>query len=70
MQAQSARAVRERADARAADVLPTIRNLQAAGATSLQAIAVGLNAQGIPTARGHGKWRAIQVARTINRDVR
>ncbi len=35
MQAQSARAVCQRADARAADVLPTIRTLQAAGAASL-----------------------------------
>jgi len=29
---------------------------------SLRAIAVGLNTQGIPTARGQGKWSAVQVA--------
>jgi hypothetical protein len=69
MQAQSARAVRERADARAADVLPTIKTLQAAGAASLRAIAVGLNARGIPTARGKSKWQPIQVARVIARNA-
>jgi hypothetical protein len=39
---------------------PTVNALQAAGATSLRAIAKGLNAQGIPTARGRGprsRWR-------------
>ena len=50
-------------DAGAADVAPTIRRLQAEGATSLRAIAAGLNAQGIPTARGGGTWSALN--RTI-----
>jgi len=46
---------------------PTIRKLQAAGAASLRAIAAGLNAEGIPTARGQGIWSAVQVARILER---
>jgi DNA invertase Pin-like site-specific DNA recombinase len=60
-------ALQERADARAADIGPTIKSLQAGGATSLRAIAAGLNAQGIPTARGGGIWSAVQVARVLER---
>jgi len=41
--------------------------LQKAGATSLRAIADGLNAQGIPTARGSGEWSAVQVMRMLER---
>jgi DNA invertase Pin-like site-specific DNA recombinase len=59
------RAVQERAVGRAADIAPTIKALQAAGATSLQAIANGLNAQGIPTSRGQGAWSAVQVRRVL-----
>ena len=59
-------AVRQRADARAQDVLPTIRTLQATSATTLRAIAKGLNSQGIPTARG-GKWSATQVMHVLKR---
>jgi DNA invertase Pin-like site-specific DNA recombinase len=64
--AAATRAVRERADNRAADLAPTIKALQAAGATSLRDIAVGLNEQNIPTARG-GEWSAVQVARVLER---
>jgi DNA invertase Pin-like site-specific DNA recombinase len=61
-------AIRQRkADGRAADIAPTIKALQAAGATSLRAIADGLNAQGIPTARGDGEWTATQVMRVLER---
>jgi DNA invertase Pin-like site-specific DNA recombinase len=60
-------ALQQRADARAADIAPTIAALQAGGATSLRAIAAGLNAQGIPTARGQGEWSAVQVARVLER---
>jgi hypothetical protein len=42
--------------ARAADIAPTIAELQAAGATSLRQIAADLNAKGIPTTRGEGEW--------------
>jgi DNA invertase Pin-like site-specific DNA recombinase len=52
---------------RAAYVSPVIAELQVAGATSLRAIAAGLNARGIPTARGSGSWSATQVLRTMAR---
>jgi DNA invertase Pin-like site-specific DNA recombinase len=50
---------------RAADIAPIITELQAAGATSLQAIAAGLNERAIPTARGTGTWSATQVMRVL-----
>jgi hypothetical protein len=56
------------ADARAPDLAPTIAELQAAGATSLRAIAVGLNERRIPTARG-GDWSPTQVMRVLARKV-
>ena len=62
----AANALRERTDARAADLAPIIRELQAGGATSLRAIAAGLNDQGIPTARGGG-WSSPQVMRILER---
>lgn len=43
-----------------------IAELQAAGATSLRAIASGLNERRIPTARGLA-WSATQVARVMAR---
>jgi DNA invertase Pin-like site-specific DNA recombinase len=52
---------------RAADIAPIIAELQATGATSLQAIAAGLNERGIPTARGTGTWSATQVMRVLAR---
>ncbi|MCK1328633.1 recombinase family protein [Bradyrhizobium sp. CW9] len=60
-------ALRQRADERAAEIIPAIRTLQQNGATSLWAIAAGLNAQGIPTSRGHAKWRPAQVTRVLSR---
>ena len=65
--AAAVRAAQERAEGRAADLAPTIKALQAAGATSLRAIAAGLNDQGIPTARGEGEWTATQVMRVLER---
>jgi Recombinase len=62
-------AVARAAARRAADVAPVIAELQAAGAESLRAIAAGLNARGIPTARGAGQWSAVQVARVIERQA-
>lgn len=44
-----------------------ITALRARGATSLRAIAKGLNATGIPTARGRGQWTAVQVKRVLDR---
>jgi DNA invertase Pin-like site-specific DNA recombinase len=60
-------AVARGAAARAADVAPIIAELQASGAESLRAIAAGLNARGIPTARGAGQWSAVQVAWVMER---
>jgi hypothetical protein len=65
--ALAAKAVSERADARAADVMPSINQLRASGATSLRAIAAGLNEQNIPTARGRGQWSATQVMNVLRR---
>src|SRR5262252_8162822 len=56
-------AIGKRADHRAADLMPMIAELQAAGATSLRSIAAGFNERGIPTARG-GKWSAVQAVRS------
>ena len=65
--AAATRALQARSSQRAADLAPTIAALQATGATSLRAIAAGLNEQGIPTARGTASWSAVQVARVLDR---
>jgi DNA invertase Pin-like site-specific DNA recombinase len=46
---------RATADAFAANVLPIVRQIKAAGATTHRAIAAALNARGVRTARG-GAW--------------
>jgi Recombinase len=61
----SAGSLEQRAASRAADLAPVIAELQASGAATLQAIADGLNARGIPAARG-GRWRPTQVARAMS----
>ena len=61
----AAQAVWKRVNARADNIAPVIWELQAGGAKSLRAIADGLNQAGIPTARGHGKWSAVQVSRLL-----
>jgi DNA invertase Pin-like site-specific DNA recombinase len=65
--AAATRVRQERSAQRAADIGPTIKSLQAAGATSLRAIAGALNEQAIPTARGVGQWSAVQVSRVLAR---
>jgi DNA invertase Pin-like site-specific DNA recombinase len=67
MRALGIAARQQRAADRATDIAPTIKALQAGGATSLRAIAAGLNAQGIPTAKGSGTWSAVQVQRVMSR---
>ena len=52
--------------AKAADLAPIIKDLQASGKKSLRAIAEGLNEAGIPTARG-GEWSSVQVMRMLER---
>jgi DNA invertase Pin-like site-specific DNA recombinase len=54
-----------KADKRAADLAPMMRDLQAGGA-SLRQMAAALNERGIPTARG-GTWSAVQVQRVLER---
>ena len=56
--------IRERVQKRVSDIMPTIKELQAAGSESLRAIAAGLDERGIPAARG-GRWSAMQVARLL-----
>jgi DNA invertase Pin-like site-specific DNA recombinase len=51
----------------AAAILPTIRELQAAGVTSLSGIARELTRRGIPTPGGAGEWQAVQVRRLMER---
>jgi hypothetical protein len=59
-------ALKANADQRAAIVLPVIREIQQAGATSLHQIANALNERGIPTARG-GRWYARSVSNVLAR---
>jgi hypothetical protein len=54
------------ADAYAANVLPVIREIRRAGATSLHQIANVLNARGITTPRG-GRWYAKSVSNVLAR---
>jgi hypothetical protein len=63
VKARAARAAK--ADSRAADLAPTIRQLRSEGVHSLRAIAAGLNSKGITACRG-GLWSAAQV-RTIRK---
>jgi DNA invertase Pin-like site-specific DNA recombinase len=57
-------ALQAKARARASDLAPIVRELQAGGVVSLRAIAAGLDERGIPAARG-GKWSAVQVSRLL-----
>lgn len=59
---------RERADQFAANVLPVVRQIQAAGITSLHGIADALNARGIHTARG-GQWYGTTVRNLLVRHI-
>ena len=64
--AKGAAAQRTAADAFAANVLPVVRQIQAAGATNHRAIAKALNARGIRTARG-GQWHVSTVQNLLER---
>jgi DNA invertase Pin-like site-specific DNA recombinase len=65
-QKAGAAAGKKRAADRAADLAPTIEAIRQTGATTLQAIATALDAAGIPTPRGGGTWRPVQVKRTLD----
>jgi DNA invertase Pin-like site-specific DNA recombinase len=54
------------ADSHAANVLPIIREIRKAGATTLREIAEALNARGVQTARG-GQWHAMTVRNVLAR---
>lgn len=64
--AKGAAAQRTAADTFAANVLPVVRQIQAAGATTHRAIAEALNARGIRTARG-GQWHVSTVQNLLGR---
>jgi DNA invertase Pin-like site-specific DNA recombinase len=57
-----------KATARAHDVMPVIREIQAGGA-SLREIAKALTTRRIPTPRGNSVWSAVQVSRVMQRDT-
>jgi DNA invertase Pin-like site-specific DNA recombinase len=60
------KAIGDAADQHAANVLPVIRDIQRAGATTLRDISSALNARGIATARG-GRWYATTVSNLFGR---
>ena len=64
--AKGVAAIRAKAESRARDLLPVIREIQSTGAGSLRKIAAVLNDRAIPTARGR-QWSAVQVQRVIQR---
>jgi hypothetical protein len=59
-------AMRAKADAHAASVMPTIEAIRAAGITGLKPIARELIRRGVPTFRG-GRWDATRVRVLIGR---
>jgi DNA invertase Pin-like site-specific DNA recombinase len=64
---QRGRAVQAAEAARhARNLLPVVREVQAAGARTLAEIAAALNARAVPTARG-GTWAAMTVKRVLDR---
>lgn len=66
--AKGATANKVAADAFAANILPIIASIRAAGVTSLRAIAAELNARRVLTARGR-EWTAVQVFRILQRSA-
>jgi DNA invertase Pin-like site-specific DNA recombinase len=69
MQRMGQAANRKAADAFAANVLPVVHQIQAAGATGLAAIAKALNDRGIRTAHG-GAWHETTVRNLLARATR
>lgn len=58
-------AQKARSASRAADLVPIIEELRAAGCGSLRELAHGLTQRGVPTARGGTVWTAVQVSRVL-----
>jgi DNA invertase Pin-like site-specific DNA recombinase len=65
-QKTGAAANRKRAIDRARDLAPTLVEIRRGGATTLSDIAAGLDAAGISTPRGGGKWGPVQVKRALD----
>jgi hypothetical protein len=63
---QRAKANKAAANAQAKALEPTIRELRAAGITSVRAIAAALNDQKVPSTRG-GEWHPTSVDRLLSR---
>ena len=63
--AASVAARRRRAQERAADLMPMIDKIMAAGITSAGGIARELTSRDIPTPRGSSTWTAVQVQRLL-----
>ena len=64
--AKGASANRSAADAFASNVLPVVKEIQAAGVTTHRGLAAALNARGVRTARG-GEWHATTVRNLLAR---
>jgi hypothetical protein len=58
---------KDRAERHATVLAPIIAEIRAAGVTSLYGITKALNARGVPTATGKGKWQDIGVRRVLAR---
>ncbi len=58
--------IKANADRHAANVLPVIKEIQKAGASTLREIAAALNARGVQTPRG-GAWHATSVKNVLDR---
>ena len=63
-----ANATRERAERFAANVLPIMREIRAAGIATLDGIASALNARGVRAARG-GVWHATAIRNLLARET-
>ena len=62
------RALTEEADAFAANVLPIVHSLRAAGVIDLRGLASALNERGVRTARG-GRWHVSNVRNLLRRSA-
>jgi hypothetical protein len=60
-------ACQARAAKRAASLPPIVKELQAAGITSLSGMAKALNARGVPTPAGCRHWYPAQVVQLLKR---
>jgi DNA invertase Pin-like site-specific DNA recombinase len=63
---KAAAAQRAKAQAKATDVLPLIRQAQATGASTLQSIADAMTARDIPTPGARGGWYPSTVSRLLS----